>query len=125
MKFEILMGIPEMEQYWNDLCNRAENNTLGDDKKHFTKLVKALNFLSKNPKHNSLSTHEIKPLTLRYGRKVWQSYLENRTPSAGRLFWTYGPEKKQITIIGIEPHPEDKKKSGYQKIKLSNLPQSN
>ena len=29
MKFEILMGIPEMEEYWNDLCNRAENNTAG------------------------------------------------------------------------------------------------
>jgi len=51
-----------------------------------------------------------------------QSYLESRTPAAGRIFWTYGPDKHQITIIGIEPHPEDKKKSGYQKVKLSELP---
>jgi hypothetical protein len=122
MKFEILMGIPEMEEYWNDLCKRAENNKLGNDLKLFKKLIKTLNFLSTDPNHNSLSTHEIKPLSMRYGRKVWQSYLENRTPAAGRIFWTYGPAKNQITIIGIEPHPEDKKRSGYQKIKLSDLP---
>ncbi|MGR3320139.1 MAG: hypothetical protein ACUZ8O_16860 [Candidatus Anammoxibacter sp.] len=122
MKFEILMGIPEMSKYWNDLCKRAENNKLENEIKLFRKLIKALYLLRDNPKHNSLSTHEIKPLTSRYGRKVWQSYLESRTPAAGRIFWTYGPNKHQITIVGIEPHPEDKKKSGYQKVKLSALP---
>jgi hypothetical protein len=54
--------------------------------------------------------------------KVWQSYLDNRTPAAGRLFWVYGPGKNEITIIGLEPHPEDKKKSGYEKVRLSELP---
>jgi hypothetical protein len=52
--------------------------------------------------------------------KVWQSYLENNKSAAGRLFWVYGPDKEDITIIGIEPHPEDKK-NGYTKIKLSDL----
>jgi hypothetical protein len=122
MKFDILMGVPEMKEYWDNLCRKADTHKLGDETKLFKKLVKALNFLSNDPNHNSLSTHEIKPLTLRYGRKIWQSYLENRTPAAGRIFWTYGPSKNQITILGIEPHPEDKKRSGYQKVKLSNLP---
>ena len=122
MKFEILMGIPEMKEYWDNLCNRAKTDKLGNEKKLFKKFIKALNFLRYDPKHNSLATHEIKPLSNRYGRKVWQSYLESKTPSAGRIFWVYGPDKNQITIIGIEPHPEDKKKSGYTKIKLSNLP---
>ncbi len=122
MKFEIRMGIPEMKRYWYDLCKRAETNKLGNDKKIFKKVVKALNLLRHNPRHNSLSTHEIKPLSDKYGIKVWQSYLENNTPSAGRIFWVYGSEKDQITIIGIEPHPEDKKRSGYNKVKLSNLP---
>ena len=122
MKFDILMGVPEMKEFWDDLCGRAENETLGNDRKLFKKFVKCLNFLRNNPKHNSLATHEIKPLSDRYGMKVWQSYLENRTPSAGRIFWIYGPGKKQITIIGIEPHPEDKKSKGYKKVKLSNLP---
>jgi hypothetical protein len=113
-----------MENYWNDLCERAELNKLGKDKILFKKLVKTLNFLSSDPVHPGLKTHEIKVLTQRYGIKVWQSYLESKTPSAGRLFWVYGPEKMQITIIGIEPHPEDRKRDGYKTIKLSDLRKS-
>jgi hypothetical protein len=122
MKFEILMGIPEMKAYWEDLCERADTDKLGNEKKIFKKLVKVLNLLSDNPRHNSLETHEIKSLSDRYGIKVWQSYLECKTPAAGRIFWVYGPDKNQITVIGIEPHPEDKKRDGYSRIKLSELP---
>jgi len=35
------------------------------------------------------------------------------------MYWVYGPEQNEITIIGLEPHPEDKKSSGYEKIRLS------
>ena len=52
--------------------------------------------------------------------KVWQSYLENNTPKAGRIYWVYGPDKGDITIIGLEPHPEDKS-NAYQKITLSSM----
>jgi len=45
--------------------------------------------------------------------------LENNTPGAGRLFWTYGPEKGDITVLAIEPHPEDQKRGAYERIKLS------
>ena len=41
--------------------------------------------------------------------KVWQSYLENKTSGAMRMYWVYGPDQKDITIIGLEPHSEDKK----------------
>ena len=58
-------------------------------------------------------------MSKRYGLKVWQSYLENNKPAAGRIFWVYAPNKMDITVVGIEPHPEDKKKGGYKKIKLS------
>lgn len=51
-----------------------------------------------------------------------QSYLENRTPAAGRLFWAYGPDAGDITVLAIEPHPEDQKRGAYQRIKLSTLP---
>lgn len=57
-------------------------------------------------------------LTRRYKQKVWQSYLENNKPATGRIFWVYGPNKSDITIIGLEPHPNDKK-DAYQKITLS------
>lgn len=53
--------------------------------------------------------------------KVFQSYLENRTSRAMRMYWVYGPEKGQITIIGLEPHPEDKK-GAYERIELSKMP---
>ena len=77
--------------------------------------------LSQNPQHPGLHSHEIPPLSRRYGMKVWQSYLENKTSSAIRMYWVYGPEKQDITVIGLEPHPEDKKHGGYNKVVLSGL----
>lgn len=111
-----------MEDFWNDLSSRKLAGTLNkDEEKLFKKLHKVLSYLSTNPRHNSLQSHDIKPLSRRYGMKEWESYLENNTPSAGRIFWVYGPEKNQITVIGIEPHPEDEKKGGYDKVNLSEL----
>jgi hypothetical protein len=117
------MGVPEMEVVWNDLSTRKLNGKLGKDEgKFFKKLVKALGYLQENPRHNSLASHEIDDLTRKYGLKVFQSYLENNTPAAGRLFWVYGPDHGEITVLAIEPHPEDEKRGAYQRIKLSALP---
>lgn len=41
----------------------------------------------------SLHTHEIEPLSRRYGMKVWQSYLENKTSKARRMYWVYGADQ--------------------------------
>ena len=123
MPFNIRMGLPEMADLWNDLSSRKQNGNLEkEEEKFFKKLVKTLGFLASNPKHNSLATHEIADLSRKYGRKMFQSYLENNTPAAGRLFWTYGPEKGDITVLAIEPHPEDRKRGAYDRIKLSSLP---
>lgn len=123
MVFNIRMGQPEMEALWLDLSARKLNGGLDkDEEKFFKKLVKALGFLSSNPKHNSLSSHEITDLSRKYGIKIFQSYLENNTPGAGRIFWAYGPEQGDITVLAIEPHPEDKKRGAYERIKLSSLP---
>jgi hypothetical protein len=117
------MGVPEMEAVWNDLATRYEQKRLSkEEQKYFKKLVKALGYLEANPRHNSLESHEIDPLTRRFGMKVWQSYLENHTPAAGRIFWAYGPGKSEITILAVEPHPEDQKRGGYDRVDLSNLP---
>jgi hypothetical protein len=56
--------------------------------------------------------------------KIFQSYLENRAPAAGRIFWAYGPQQGDITVLAIEPHPEDQKRGAYLRIKLSKLPPS-
>lgn len=122
MPFSIRMGIPEMELFWKDLTEKADQGKLNKtEQKLFKKLVKSFHFLSQNPRHLGLSSHDISDLSRRYGMKVWESYLENNKPSAGRIFWVYGPDQKDITIIGIEPHPEDKKRGGYDKVKLSEL----
>ena len=46
--------------------------------------------LANDPRHPGLKSHEIEALTHRYGMKVWQSYLENKTSGAGRIYWV-GP----------------------------------
>ena len=123
MAFNIRMGVPEMEAAWNDLSTRKQRGTLDKgEEKSFKKLVKALGFLSTNPRHNSLASHEITDLSRKYGIKIFQSYLENNTPAAGRLFWAYGPDAGDIAVLAIEPHPEDQKRGEYQRIKLSTLP---
>lgn len=43
---------------------------------YIKKWGKALKKLASNPLHPSLNTHEIKPLSRRYGMKVWYLYLE-------------------------------------------------
>ena len=123
MTFNIRMGLPEMEALWQDLSTRKLQGKLDkDEETAFQKLGKALAFLSQNPRHPGLASHEIDDLTRKYGIKIFQSYLENRTPAAGRLFWAYGPDKGDITVLAIEPHPEDQKRGAYQRIKLSALP---
>lgn len=78
--------------------------------------------LSADPFYPGLQTHEIPPLSRRYGMNAWQSYLENKTSGAKRMYWVYGPGQQEITIIGLEPYPEDAKNGAYDRIALSDLP---
>src|SRR5712691_11302328 len=122
MAFNIRMGVPGMEARWNDLVDRARRDQLDKtEQKFYRKLIKALGYLRENPRHNSLASHEIDVLSRKCGFRVFQSYLENKTPAAGRMFWAYGPDKGDITILGIEPHPEDQKRGAYERIKLASL----
>ena len=123
MSFIIRMGLPEMEELWNKLQTEYRIGKISkNDAIIFKKWGKALKLLSENPRHPSLKTHDIEVLSERYGERVWQSYLENKTSGAMRMYWVYGPDKKSITIIGLEPHPEDKKNGAYERITLSDLP---
>jgi hypothetical protein len=123
MPFNIRMGVPEMAARWNDLAVRKRQGQLDkNEERFFKRLVKTLGYLQQNPRHNSLQSHEIDALTRKYGIKIFQSYLENNTPAAGRVFWAYGPGKGDITILAVEPHPEDNKRGAYQRLKLSALP---
>lgn len=78
------------------------------DKKDLVKLKKVrkcLGLIQRNPKHPGLESHEYQSVKGQNGEKVWESYVENKVSAAWRVFWHYGPEKNEITIIAITPHP--------------------
>ena len=75
-------------------------------KKDILKAVrKTLGFMETNLRHPSLNTHEFTSLKGPNGEKVFEAYAQQKTPAAYRIFWYYGPDRKQSTIIAITPHP--------------------
>ena len=122
MTYNIRMGIPEMAELWNRLQTSYREGTISKkDLELYRKWGSALKKLAMDPFYPSLQSHEIEPLSKRYGMKVWQSYLENKKSGARRMYWVYGPDKSDITIIGLEPHPEDTKNGAYDRVTLSYL----
>lgn len=73
-------------------------------KKH-KKVVKCLGQLENNPRHPGLSSHRYEDYDEVFGEKIWESYVENKTPGAQRVFWHYGPDEGEITVVAITPHP--------------------
>ena len=66
---------------------------------------KTLDLMASNLRHKSLKTHEFHGMMGPDGEKLWESYAQNKTPGAYRIFWFYGPGKNKITIAAITPHP--------------------
>lgn len=98
MKFELIFT-PEAHEQLNALEN-------ANDKKAVCKAVhKVLGYMETNLKHPSLNTHEYSELRGSNDEKVFESYAQNRTPGAYRIFWHYGPGKRIITVVAIIPHP--------------------
>ncbi len=103
MPFKIRMGQPEMESHWLDLSERHKQGTLDkDEEKLFRKLVKTLGYLSIDPRHNSLASHEITDLSRKHGIKIFQSYLENNTPSAGPMSESSCPQSLALGTRSLE-----------------------
>lgn len=75
---------------------------------------KTLGYLETNLRARSLQSHEFESLSRRYGKKVFEAYVQQNTPGAYRIFWHYGPDEEDkngnriaiITIVAITPHPE-------------------
>ena len=75
-------------------------------KKDILKSVrKTLGLMETNLRHPSLQTHIFQSLRGPTGEKVFEAYAQQNTPGAYRVFWYYGPERKEITIVAITPHP--------------------
>jgi hypothetical protein len=72
------------------------------------KIRRALKRLEEDPRHPGLASHPYESFPVDRDVKVWDSYVENRTPSAWRIFWCYGPDEGKeavITVLAITPHP--------------------
>ena len=73
---------------------------------------KTLGLLETNPRHLSLQTHEFQSLKGPSGEKVFEAYVQSRTPAAWRIFFFYGPDRVEggrkvpvLTIVALTPHP--------------------
>ena len=71
----------------------------------FKQVLKCVEFLAVNPRHPGLHTHEFHSLRHPYDKnqKVFEAYVQS--PGAYRVFWCYEPQRNQITILAITPHP--------------------
>lgn len=75
------------------------------------KVRKALGLLQHDPRYPGLHSHEYESFPGHEREKIWDSYVENRTPGAWRIYWQYGPDEKNgddavpvITVLVIGPH---------------------
>ena len=73
--------------------------------KRLSAVRKTLARLESSPRHPGLQSHKFQSLSGPAGEDVFEVYAEQATPAAYRVFWCYGPEKGQITILAITSHP--------------------
>lgn len=98
MKFELFFT-----EYASEKMDELE---IAKDRKSVLKAVnKILGFMETNLRHSSLNTHKYDDMNGPNGETVFESYVQNKTPGAYRIFWHYGPGKTMITILEICPHP--------------------
>lgn len=95
----VLQYTAEAEKVIADLCSPQYAVKL-------KKVRKALKLLrDPGPRHPGLHSHDYQSIPGPGGVTLWESYVENRTPSAWRIWWIYGPGPDDITIVTIGPHP--------------------
>ena len=78
----------------------------------YQQACKTLGLLETNPRHPSLKTHEYSSIRGFHGEKIFEAYVQQKTPGAYRLFFHYGPDEYHgreriatMTIVAIIPHP--------------------
>ena len=98
MPFSIVFSVPAAAQ----LKQLEKDRGLA---KRLKAVRKAIGRLEIDPRHPALQSHRFRSLSGPNGQEVFESYAEQDTPAAYRVFWIYGPEKGQITILAITRHP--------------------
>lgn len=77
----------------------------GSKKKVLKAVLKTLGLLETNLRHPGLQTHEYTSKKGPNGEKVFEAYAEQSTPNAWRVFFCYGPDQGELTVLSIEAHP--------------------
>lgn len=106
--FNVVMGTNDMKELYKKLTTRKDLK--GKEKHLQSRFIKTLDQLKTNPRYPSLNSHRIADLTDELGYIVWQSDMENNTSGALRMFWRYGPEDGEISVVGVSSHPENGKR---------------
>ncbi len=75
------------------------------DPKKYRKVLKTLGLMQVNLRHPSLNTHKYDSISGPNDEEIFEAYVENKTPAAFRIFWYYGPNRDELTILAITPHP--------------------
>lgn len=73
--------------------------------KKYKKVRKTLGHLEKDPSHPGLQAHKYDSVPGPNGEPLWEAYVENDTPAALRVFYSYGPGRNIMTINAILSHP--------------------
>ena len=73
----------------------------------FKQVRKCIQLLQQNPRHPGLQIHEFETMANPFDKdqKIFVAYAQQHTSGAYRVFWCYGPQKSEITIIAIISHP--------------------
>lgn len=61
--------------------------------------------MATNLRHPGLNTHKYTSMKGPGGQDIFESYAQNNTPGAYRIFWMYGPKRGQITVVTVVPRP--------------------
>ncbi|MBI1755634.1 MAG: hypothetical protein HYR64_00825 [Fimbriimonas ginsengisoli] len=88
--------LPSATKVWEALAK--------SDPIRYRKVGLCLYKLGQDPRHPSLRSMRFRSLDTVHGEPIWQSYVESKTPAC-RVFWHYGPDKSEITVVAITPHP--------------------
>jgi hypothetical protein len=99
--------MPEFHIELSEIAREQITKLVGDpSKKAVAKaVIKSLDLMRTNITHPSLNTHKYDEMTGPNGETVFESYAQNNTPGAYRIFWFYGPKKSMITVLAVTPHP--------------------
>jgi len=99
--------MPEFHIELSEIAREQITKLVGDPSKKVVAkaVIKSLGLMCTNIKHPSLNTHKYDEMRGPGGETVFESYAQNKTPGAYRIFWFYGPGKSTITVLAITPHP--------------------